>query len=75
MAQEATPVDELSFRQAMTELESIVAKLESNTLELEDSLAAYGRGVALLSALQTKLNSAEQQITVLMGELDQAALQ
>ena len=36
----------------MAELDGIVGTLESNTLELEDSLAKYERGVALLRALR-----------------------
>lgn len=65
----SVPVEELSFRAALDELEAIVAVLESNTLELEDSLARYERGVALLGSLQKRLNAAEQQVEVLMGEL------
>lgn len=65
----SVPVDELTFRQAMSELENIVGVLESNTLELEESLASYERGVALLASLQKRLSSAEQQIDVLMGQL------
>lgn len=68
-AAELRPIDELTFREALAELESIVAVLESNTLELEESLASYERGVALLGALQKRLASAEQQVEVLMGEL------
>ena len=68
-AQDARPVDELTFREALAELESIVSVLESNTLELEESLARYERGVALLASLQKRLGSAEQQVEVLMGEL------
>lgn len=67
--QEIKPVDQLTFREAMRELESIVAVLESNTLELEESLAKYERGVALLASCQKRLGAAEQQIDVLMGEL------
>ncbi len=44
------PVEDLTFREAMAELDGIVGVLESNTLELEDSLASYERGVALLRA-------------------------
>ena len=46
---EKKPVEELTFREALSELESIVSVLESNTLELEESLAAYERGVVLLA--------------------------
>jgi len=64
------PVEELTFREAMTELNSIVDSLESNTLELEQSLVQYERGVALLRYLRQSLSEAQQKIEVLMGELD-----
>ncbi len=69
MTEQARPIEELTFREAMAELESIVGVLESNTLELEDSLTSYERGVALLRALQGRLSSAQQKVDVLMGEL------
>ena len=65
---EKKPVEELTFREALSELKSIVSVLESNTLELEES-AAYERGVVLLGSLQKRLGAAEQQVEVLMGEL------
>ena len=61
---------EMSFREAMAELDRTVAVLESNTLELEDSLKAYERGVAILSDLKQRLSSAQQKVDVLMGQLD-----
>lgn len=64
------PVEELSFREAMAELDGIVGVLESNTLELEDSLSSYERGVALLRALQGRLSEAQQKVDVLMGQLE-----
>ena len=63
------PIEELTFREAMAELDGIVGILESNTLELEDSLKSYERGVALLAALQGRLSEAQQKVDVLMGEL------
>ena len=68
MTEEKT-IEELTFREAMDELDRIVALLEGNSLELEDSLKNYERGVALLAALQKKLADAEQKVEVLMGEL------
>ena len=62
------PVEELTFREAMAELDRIVGMLEGNTLELEDSLAHYERGVALLASLQKRLAEAEQKVEVLMGD-------
>lgn len=69
MNKESVPIDQLTFREAMAELDGILAQLEGNTLELEDSLKCYERGVALLADLQKRLSSAEQKVTVLMGEL------
>ena len=39
-------------------------------MELEDSIARYERGVALLRACQAQLAEAEQRVTMLMGELE-----
>ncbi len=60
----------LSFREAMNELNQIVEDLESNTLELEESLVKYERGIALLRYLRGNLSQAQQKVEVLMGELD-----
>ncbi|NLA81002.1 MAG: exodeoxyribonuclease VII small subunit [Chloroflexi bacterium] len=73
MTEEMKPIDDLTFRQAMAELDSIVGVLESNTLELEDSLKSYERGVSLLSSLQGRLTDAQQKVDVLMGELEGVA--
>ena len=68
--QSVQPVVGHTFREAMTELNGIVEALESNTLELEDSLVKYERGIALLRFLKDSLTSAQQKVDVLMGELD-----
>jgi exodeoxyribonuclease VII small subunit len=65
-----SPADGLRFSEALAELETIVAALEGGQLDLEDSLARYERGVALLRACQAKLGEAEQRVTLLMGELE-----
>lgn len=70
MSEEKRPVDELSFREAMQELEGTVSRLEGNTLELEESLSEYERGVALIRSLRSRLDAAQQRVDVLMGELD-----
>ncbi|MBQ3302434.1 MAG: exodeoxyribonuclease VII small subunit [Eggerthellaceae bacterium] len=63
------PIDDMMFREAMDELDGIVRMLESSTMELEDSLKAYERGVALIADLQKRLADAEQKVDMLMGEL------
>jgi exodeoxyribonuclease VII small subunit len=64
---------ELRFGEALAELEGIVGALESGQLDLEESLARYERGVALLRACQAKLEDAQQKVTMLMGELEEPA--
>ena len=61
------PVEALSFKEAMAQLTNIVNLLESNEIELEQSMAEYERGVALLAYLRNSLANAEQKITELMG--------
>lgn len=58
----AKPVDDLSFEEALKELETIVSKLESGDVELEQSIAIYERGAALKSHCEAKLKSAELKV-------------
>lgn len=69
MQQEYRLIEDMTFREAAAELDVIVRQLEGNTMELEDTLAAYERGVKLIAALQARLADAEQKVEVLMGEL------
>lgn len=70
MTPEVTPLAELTFGEALGELEGIVRALESGELELEESLERYERGVALLRACRERLAGAEQRVTMLIGELE-----
>lgn len=65
--------NDLTFGEALAELDRVVAALEGGQLELEESIERYGRGVALLQALQAKLGDAQQKVTMLIGELEQEA--
>lgn len=58
---EATP----NFETTIAELEAIVAQMESGNLPLEQSIAAYKRGAALLQLCQQSLTNAEQQVRIL----------
>ena len=57
-----SPSDSLSFEQALAELEVIVRDLESGKTSLEDSIAAYERGVALKQYCDQKLKDAQMKI-------------
>ena len=53
------------FDQGMAELEAIVARLEGGELPLEDALAAFEAGVALVRALNQRLSEAEARVELL----------
>ena len=57
--------NQLSFEQAYTELETIVAQMESAQMPLQTSLAAYTRGNFLLQHCQQSLAKVEQQVQML----------
>jgi exodeoxyribonuclease VII small subunit len=59
---DAEPKD---FESAIQELEKLVEEMEAGKLPLEESLAAYKRGVALSAYCQRTLDNAEMQIKVL----------
>jgi exodeoxyribonuclease VII small subunit len=54
-----------NFESAIKELEELVADMESGRLTLEESLAAYKRGIELSAYCQKTLNAAEQQVKIL----------
>jgi exodeoxyribonuclease VII small subunit len=60
---------ELSFEQALAELEKIVSKMESGELPLEQALATHKRGLELARFCQQRLEAAQQQVKVLEGEV------
>lgn len=53
------------FEDALQALEMIVGKLERGDLSLEEALAAYEDGVALVRHLGTKLTEVEKRVEVL----------
>ena len=62
------PVKELSYEQALTELESIVAALESNKLPLDETMSLYERGQALTKHCVELLDKAELRLKQLSGD-------
>ena len=61
---------EKKFEIALEELENVVEQLESGDLSLEDSLAAFEKGVSLVKYCNQKLNAAEKRIEVLVKDKD-----
>ena len=62
------------FEEMLKDLEGIVEQLESGTLSLENSLAAFEQGVGLVRELTTKLDDVERRVEVLMKEDSESGL-
>ena len=59
----------LTFEDALGELEKLVGRMEGGDLPLEQSLSAHKRGLELARFCQQRLESAQQQVRVLEGEI------
>ena len=70
-SEEREPID---FEAALAELEELVGRMEAGSLSLEDSLAAFERGIKLTRECQAALRSAELRIKALTQEGDELDL-
>jgi len=59
----------------MRDLEELVERLEHGDLPLEESLAAFERGVALTRACQAALQEAEQKVEILLKRAGDPAVE
>lgn len=64
----------LDYEAAVTELESLVTRLEQGDISLEESLKLYESGVLLTRECQDALNAAEQKVQVLLQQSGQTTL-
>ena len=55
-------IDSLSFEDALKELESIVARLETGDAALDESIALYTKGEALRGQCEKRLKDAQARI-------------
>ncbi|WP_420004496.1 exodeoxyribonuclease VII small subunit [Arenibacterium sp. LLYu02] len=60
-----TPVTEMSFEQAMKELERVVDQLERGDVALDASIALYERGAALKKRCEDELKRAEEKVAAI----------
>ena len=57
-----------NFEGALEELEQVVEQLESGDLVLDDSLAAFEKGVGLVKFCNQKLNEVEKKVELLVKD-------
>jgi len=59
----------------MRDLEALVDRLEQGDLPLEESLAAFERGVLLTRSCQAALKEAEQKVEILLKKAGSPAVE
>lgn len=60
-----TEVTEMSFEDALRELETVVGQLERGEVPLDKSIELYERGAALKARCEAKLKEAEEKVAKL----------
>lgn len=68
MTQE-NPIDSLTYEQAFSELEQVVAALESNQRPLDETMALYERGQLLARRCAALLENAELKVRLISGDV------
>lgn len=62
------PVEELTYEEALAELEQIVETLEGEQNPLDESMKLYERGQALVKQCGALLDAAQLKVQILAGE-------
>ena len=62
MAETPAAVQDLSYEEALRELEALIKRLESGSIDLADSIASYERGAALAAHCARLLEATEQKV-------------
>jgi len=67
---EQKKIEEMSFEEAIRELESVVTALDRGDVALEESISLYERGAALKARCEAKLKEAEEKVAQITLDAD-----
>ena len=73
MTESEKPISDMTFEQAMAELETVVGDLEGGQIPLEDSIKLYERGAKLKAHCEDKLAKAEEKVARITSGADGTA--
>lgn len=62
------PIEELTYEEALAELEAIVSALEAEQNQLEDSIKLFERGQTLAERCSVLLEAAELKVKKVAGD-------
>ena len=69
------PADGLDFEAALAELETLVERMETGSMSLEESLKAFERGIKLTRTCQDALKNAELRVKALLADGSEVPLE
>lgn len=58
----------IDYRELNTELDTVLARLQSGELTIDEAVPAYERGMKLIKELESYLQTAENRITELQAK-------
>jgi exodeoxyribonuclease VII small subunit len=64
------PIEEMTFEQAMAELEAVVDQLDRGEVALDESIKLYERGALLKKRCEQKLKEAEEKVAAITLDED-----
>ena len=69
-----TPIEDLSFEDALKELEAIVSRLESGDAPLDQAISLYERGDRLRRRCADRLDAAQARIEAIRADSEGRAI-
>jgi len=72
-SQKESTRDEPSFEQSLSALEEVVARMESESLPLDDLISSYEEGARLLALCRNRLDHARQRVEAITSAEDGTA--
>ncbi len=70
---EGAELGDLSFEEAFSRLEDAVFKLENGGLTIDDMVAQFSEGMALIKICYQKLDAAQAKVSMLLREAEAVA--
>lgn len=67
------PSSSVPFEEALEQVETLVARMENERLPLDDLIAAYDEGTALLKICRERLQEAERRVELISARADGTA--
>ena len=62
--------DNISFEEALKDLERIVDELNNGDMELENAITAYEKGIKLKNICEERLKNAQERIELIQNQKD-----